>query len=90
MAMERILQRLNMGTLIDKFQEQRMDPCTVLSPSDGELARLGISTIGDRVRLRELCKEEESDGQQEDFARVRCIFNIVLLGYTKIEAANKM
>ena len=83
MAMERILQRLNMRTLIDKFREQRMDPCTVLSSSDGELARLGISTIGDRVRLR------ESDGQQEDFARVRCIFNIVLLGYTKIEAANK-
>ena len=63
-AMERILQRLNMGTLIEKFKEQRMDPSAVLSSSDGELARLGVSTIGDRVRLRELCKEEESDGQQ--------------------------
>ena len=76
-AMERILQRLNMGTLIEKFKEQRMDPSAVLSSSDGELARLGVSTIGDRVRLRELCKEEESNGQQlqQDFSRrVRCIF----------------
>ena len=54
-----------------------MDPSAVLSSSDGELDRLGVSTIGDRVRLRELCKEEESDGQQlqQDFSRrVRCIF----------------
>ena len=49
MAMEQILQRLNLGTLIDKFKEQCMDPPAVLLSSDGELARLGIYTIGDRA-----------------------------------------
>ena len=74
-AMERMPQRLNMGILIEKFKEQRMNPLAVLSSSDGELARLEVSTIGDRLRLRELCKEEESDGLQQVFSRrVCCIF----------------
>ena len=37
MAMEHILQQLNMGTLIEKFREQRMDPSVILSSSDSEL-----------------------------------------------------
>ena len=45
MAMEHILQQLNMGTLIEKFREQRMDPSVILSSSDSELARLGVSTV---------------------------------------------
>ena len=53
-----------MGTLIEKFREQRMDPSVILSSSDSELARLGVSTIGDRVRLRELCKEAEENTRQ--------------------------
>jgi hypothetical protein len=68
MAMEHILQQLNMGTLIEKFREQKMDPSVILSSSDSELARLGVSTIGDRVRLRELCKEAEENTRQPQSA----------------------
>ena len=50
-----------MGMLIEKFREERMDPSVVLSSSDTELARLGVATIGDRIRLRELCKEAEEN-----------------------------
>ena len=49
--MEQILQSLNLGTLLGRFQEQRMEPETVLAASDQELVRLGVSTIGDRVRI---------------------------------------
>ena len=53
-----------------KFQAERMDPSTVLSSSDTELARLGVATIGDRIRLRELCKEAEENARQPQPTRV--------------------
>jgi hypothetical protein len=56
--MEQILQSLNLGTLIGRFQEQRMEPETVLAASDQELVRLRVSTIGDRVRIRDACKKK--------------------------------
>ena len=56
--MEQILQSLNLGTLLGRFREQRMEPQTVLAASDQELVRLGVSTIGDRVRLRDACKKK--------------------------------
>ena len=56
--MEQILQSLNLGTLLGRFQEQRMEPETVLAASDQELVRLGVSTIGDRVRIRDACKKK--------------------------------
>jgi hypothetical protein len=40
-----------------------VDEKIVLSSTDSELSRLGISTIGDRVRLRELCKQSVQAGQ---------------------------
>ncbi len=69
-AMERILQQLNMGTLLVKFQAERMDPSTVSSLSDTELARLGVAMIGDRIQLRELCKEAEENAHQPQPTRV--------------------
>jgi hypothetical protein len=53
--MEQILRSLNLGTLLGRFQEQRME---VLAASDQELIRLGVSTIGDRVRIRNACRKK--------------------------------
>ena len=63
--MEEILQRLNLGTLIQRFKEERIDPQVINASTDNELVRLGICTIGDRMRLRELCRTsvEASDNQ---------------------------
>ena len=55
--MEQILQSLSLGSLLENFQGQRMEPQTVLDASDQELIRLGVCTIGDRIRLRDACKK---------------------------------
>jgi hypothetical protein len=56
--MEEILQSLNLGTLFGRFQEQRMEPQAFLTASDQDLVRLGVTTIGDRIRLRDACKKK--------------------------------
>ena len=53
--MDKILRELNLGTLVDRFNAEKIEPDNVISASDSELTRLGVSTIGDRIRLRELC-----------------------------------
>lgn len=55
--MEKILQKLGLVNLLSRFLEERVDENVVLASTDSELSRLGVATIGDRVRLRELCKE---------------------------------
>ena len=57
-----------------------MDEKIVLSSTDAELSRLGVSTIGDRVRLRELCKQAvqnqgASTSAASASAEVRALFH---------------
>ena len=79
--MEQILQFLSLGSLLENFQGQRMEPQTVLDASDQELIRLGVCTIGDRIRLRDACKkkinEETPSTSHASAARVErlSIFN---------------
>ena len=61
--MDKILRELNLGTLVDRFDAEKIEPDTVISASDSELTRLGVSTIGDRIRLRDHCSKE---GEQAD------------------------
>ena len=56
--MEEILRSLGMETILGRFQAQRMEPQTTLAASDQELIRLGVSTIGERIRLRDACKRK--------------------------------
>ena len=51
--------QLSLGTLSESFSNERIDP---------EVADLGVNTIGDRIRLRELCKSYVSDQRQADEA----------------------
>ena len=46
-----ILQKLNLGIQVEKFEQERIDPQVILASSDNELVRLGICTIGDRVKI---------------------------------------
>ena len=55
--MEQILQSLGMGTLLGRFQAQRMELVSVLAASDQELVRLGVTTVGERIRIRDACKK---------------------------------
>ena len=38
-----------------------MEPQSTLAASDQELVRLGVTTIGDRIRLRDACKKKIDD-----------------------------
>jgi len=53
--MESILKELNLNSLIPKFVSEKIQPQNVSELSDEELAGLGLTTIGDRHRLRALC-----------------------------------
>ena len=57
-----------MGTLSESFSNERIDLEVASSMSDSALADLGVNTIGDRIRLRELCKSYVSDQRHADEA----------------------
>ena len=54
--MESILEQLGLGTLFERFAEEKVDPEVILSMSESSLIRLGVETLGDRVRIKERCK----------------------------------
>lgn len=61
MADERVrevLQELHMNALINTFSEEKVDLETLISCSDEELSRLGVTTIGDRIRLKDACRKK--------------------------------
>lgn len=57
--MESVLRKLDLGTLIESFKAERIDIDAILSATDGELIRLGVDAIGDRIRIRDLCKKKK-------------------------------
>ena len=42
--MDKILRELNLGTLADRFDAEKIEPDNVISASDSELTRLGVPT----------------------------------------------
>ncbi|XP_061188056.1 uncharacterized protein LOC133196140 [Saccostrea echinata] len=55
-----LLEEIGLQTLIHRFQEEKVELSDIQSLSDADLNRLGVSTIGDRVRLRSRAIEEPS------------------------------
>jgi len=71
--MEAILDELGLGILKETFQAERVESEVLTCLSDGNLASLGVSTIGDRIRLRELCtKSLEKSKNESDDERKNC------------------
>ena len=56
--MEDIWAEQNLQMLAAVFRREIIVPSIVQSMSNEKVERLGVSAIGDRVRLCELCKEE--------------------------------
>ena len=56
-----ILRALKFESLFPKFAAQRIEPENVLVLSDEELSCLGVSTIGDLLRVRGLCVNAGKD-----------------------------
>ena len=60
--METALNKIGLGTLAQKFCDEKLDFKTLLAASDKELTQLGFVTIGDKVRLRQLCQRKTEGG----------------------------
>ena len=65
--MDEILTEPNLETLAAVFQREIIVPSIVQSMSNDKIERLGVTAIGDRVRLRELCKEDEENNSRSSF-----------------------
>ena len=66
--MDDILRKLNLGTLVDRFNDEKVEVDTVISASDGELAPLSVCTIGERIRLCNLCKARKQEDSEVSHA----------------------
>ena len=55
---EEILLGQNLQIAVEKFKAERIDVDNFLSLSEQQLIRLGVTTIGDRLRLTERVKSE--------------------------------
>ena len=64
--MDNILQQIHLGTLAERFKEEKIEVETVLSATDNKLIRIGVDTIGDRVRLHELCRKKFEENANMD------------------------
>ena len=52
------LSKIGLGALMERFRAERVDFHTLIAATDAELTRLGVVTIGDRARLRDICRKE--------------------------------
>ena len=65
--MDDIFTELNLETLAAVFGLEIIIPLIVQSMSNEKIERLDVTAIGDRVRLRELCKEDEENNSRSSF-----------------------
>ena len=65
--MNDIFTELNLETLAAVFQREIIVPSIVQSMSNEKIERLDVTAIGDQVRLRELCKEDEENNSRSSF-----------------------
>ena len=50
--LESLLRKVGLANLTERFQEEKLDVDSLMCATEKDLTRLGVSTIGDRVRLR--------------------------------------
>ena len=65
--MDDIFTELNLETLAAVFRRETIVPSIVQSMINEIIERLDETATGDRVRLRELCKEEEENNSRTSF-----------------------
>ena len=65
--MNDIFTELNLETLAAVFRQEIIVPSTLQSMSNEKIEQLDVTAIGDRVRLRELCKEDVENNSRSSF-----------------------
>ena len=61
-SMEKILSELGLRAAVERFKAEKIDENVAATLSDNELIRLGVATIGDRARFRQLCRKHCGSG----------------------------
>ena len=61
-SIEKILSELGLRAAVERFKAEKIDKNVAATLSDNELIRLGVATIGDRARFRELCRKHCGSG----------------------------
>lgn len=56
-VIERILGEIGLLAAIERFKDEKIDEKIAVTLNDDELIRLGVATIGDRARFRQLCRQ---------------------------------
>ena len=64
--MEDILNKAELSELLQKFIAEKVEPETITAATDLALVRLGVATIGDKVRLRKACRKREKEPHHSD------------------------
>ena len=65
--MDDIFTELNLETLAAVIRREIIVPSIVQSMSNEKIERLDVTATGDRVRLRELSKEDEENNSRSSF-----------------------
>ena len=65
--MDDIFTELNLETLTAVFRREIIVPSIFQSMSNKKIERLVVTATGDRVRLLELCKENEGNNSRSSF-----------------------
>ena len=65
--MDDIFTEINLETLAAVFRREIIVPSRVQSMSNEKIERFDVTATGDRVRLREFCKEDEEDNSRSLF-----------------------
>jgi len=63
--LENLLAEIGLHGLYNNFRTQRVEINNLSDLTDNELSRLGVTTIGDRVRLREKARERQNQAQPQ-------------------------
>ena len=62
--MDDIFTELNLETLAEVFRREIIVPSIVQSMSNEKIERLDVTATGDRVQLRQLCKEDKENNSR--------------------------
>ena len=65
--MNDIFMELDLETQAAVFRKEIIVPSIVQSMSNEKIELLDVTAIGDQVRLRELCKEDEKNNSRSSF-----------------------
>ena len=57
-----ILNRVGMPVLLDKFMKKNVTKHDIYSLNDGESSQLGVTTIGERIHIKEAEKRAKQVG----------------------------